>query len=80
MIDKQIILETVKSLFTNLDETESQEIKENYIICICSFIKTIYNKIDVKSSLLQNVRDSYKKIKNKRLKFKLMDLEEEIST
>ena len=53
---------------------------KNYIICICSFVKTIFNKISIKSSLLDNIRESYKKIKNKRLKFKLMDLEEEIST
>lgn len=80
MIDKQIILETVKSLFDNLLESDSEEIMENYIICICSFIKTIFNKIDIKSSLLEKIRESYKNIKNKRLKFKLMDLEEEIST
>ena len=79
MVSKLIIKNTITSLFDNLQKSENEEISENNIICICSFLKTIKNKLENKKEIMKQIENSYKFIKVKRLKFKMMDLEDIIT-
>lgn len=79
MISKKIIDETIDELFNNLNSVHKELEIENYVTCIFSFLKTIKSKLENKDEILEKISDSIKNIKIKRLKFKLMDLQDLIT-
>ena len=79
MVSKSIVTNTITNLFDNLQKSENEETSENNIICICSFLNTIKSKLDNKKDINEQIKNSYKFIKVKRLKFKMMDLEDIIT-
>ena len=64
----------IKKLNVCLEFDADKDEIENYIICIVNLIKTVYEKIDIKETLITlNGMNDHRNI-SKRLKYKIMDL------